>query len=312
MARFSGSDAVGAGFRIIGKHPFAVFIWGLVYLLLTFTPLAYGYWAAWPDLMAGLHAMASRTAGDDGSAAVGALAALRLRMLPYQMLQIPLTFLAIVLVYGAVYRAVLEPRNSGGAYLRLGAQELWLFLVSVVACILAAVVLIPVVLVAVYGGRAVSNMLAPSVQWLAVLAIVVATCALVLWLAARFSLAYPMSFAEGRFRLFQSWGMTRGHGWKIVGLILALVLILLLIEIVVGMVVFGVVLAGIGTNWQVMAQTATRTPEVLAGQLAPWLVGFILVYAVLIGAFHAIFVAPFADIYRQLTAKPVGPADFGG
>ncbi len=312
MARFSGSEAIGAGFRIIGKHPGAVVVWGLVYVVLALGPQLFGYWTLWPDVMSLLHTLPPKgMGGDNADAFTQAMVGLRLRMLPYQLLQFPTTILAAVLIYGAVYRAVIEPRASAAAYLRLGAGELWLFLVWVVAFILIVIALIPIILAAGFGAHYAHAALPASTSWLAVTAIVLAVAALILWLLARFSLAYPMSFAEGRFRLFESWGLTRGNGWKIVGLMLALALILILIEVCVGMVVFGIVLAGVGANWQTFGEQVARAPDLWVGKLVPWFIGFMLVYVVLVGVFHAIFVAPFADIYRQLTAKLPGPAVFG-
>jgi hypothetical protein len=40
---------------------------------------------------------------------------------------------------------------------------------------------------------------------------------LLIWLALRLSMAAPMTFADNQFRLFESWTLTKGQGWRLLG-----------------------------------------------------------------------------------------------
>ena len=311
MAQLSGSQAIGVGFRLIGRRPFAVLVWGVLYSVITFAPQVYGYWAIWPEVTKALRSMGGATAaGGNGGALAQAMEQIRLEMLPYQLMQIPLGFVALAVVFAAIYRAVLEPRDSGFAYLRLGVQELWMLAVSFAGGVIGLIVFVPTLIVAAIAGMGARQLPQPAAG-LAIFLIVVGLIALCLWLGARMSLALPMTFAQRRFRFFESWGLTRGHGWQIVGVMLALVLIIILIEVVLGIILFAAVLAGVGTHWQGMSAAMARSPDTWIAGLAPWIAVGSLAYAALIGAFHALVVAPAADIYRQLTAEAPSPADFG-
>ena len=303
MTKLSGSQAIGAGFRVIRAQPLAPLAWGLVFVVLVLAVQLLGYLQAWPEIAAAIRA---------GAGAAPDIARVQAAMLPFQLLQFPLSILALTLIYAAIYRAVLQPRDRSFAYLRFGAQELWILVVLLAICVLFVLLMIGLALavgITVFaargGGQAPMNPLVGVLIGLAVLTGL-------LWLGARFSLALPMTFAERRFRLFESWALTRGHGWKIVGVMLALVLIVLLIEVAVAMVVIAVAFAVGAGHSAAMAHLADQPPATILGQIAPWLVVGALIYAALTGIIHTIVVAPFADIYRQLTAEPARPADFGG
>ncbi len=314
MVKLSGSQAIGAGFRVIGKHPFAPLIWGLVFVVLVLGVQLAGYAAVWPDLTAAFRTASDHPPSDHSMLSQNAaMSRIQMLMLPYQLLQIPLTLFSVALVDAAILRAVLEPRNSGSAYLRLGAQELWMMVVSLAACALLVMFTVAVIVAAVVIGFGVRAALHTESNPMVAVVLVLGIIALFLWLAARFSMAFPMTFADRQFRLFESWALTRGHTWKIIGVMLTMFLIVLMIELAIAIVVLGVMFAVAGgSHAGAMTRWAQQPPQVLIGQMAPFMIGGLLLYSAIVGVIHTITIAPFADLYRQLTAERPGPADFGG
>ena len=152
-----------------------------------------------------------------------------------------------------------------------------------------------------------------------IVAVLGAICAGV-WISLRLSLAGPMTFAERQFRLFESWTLTRGHVKELLGLgglllvirqglpilILAAGLPLrrLLVATSVGFVDFGRVgSAPFGGQVDAGALLAAVTPVVLIA---------ILIVMLAVGALQAVFLAPWAVAYRELSrnAEPEHPAVF--
>lgn len=217
----------------------------------------------------------------------------------------------------AVFRTVLEPGRGGLAHLRLGSQEMWLLIVAVSAIILLSMAMTPFsmvmsIVMVMSGGMApaavpdssappsviLSTMFPASpVFWGMELVLMVFS----LFLMSRFIMAFPMTFTDRRFRLFESWGLTRGHTLK-----MALMIFLQGISQYVAMFAFVVVLALVAA-----ATVMTRLPEggmaAMAGKsLSDWiaLVWPVLAVAAVVavpffGVFAALYYAPLAEAYQK-------------
>lgn len=310
MAKVSIGTALGAGFRLFGARPGLILAWGLAWLVLGIAPQILGYAVLWPDLLAAYGPVVRDLgAGLEPDFQGPALLALQERMLPWQLLQIPLLLAGRSIFYAAVCRAQLRPRERRFAYLRLGRAELQLMLlqlavvglllVAVFAALIAGTLLVlGIALIAKSSGGA-------DVTDLATLGVVLVGAILFGWAALRLSLAMPMTADQGRFRLFESWTLTRGHGWRLFGLAVALVLVLLLVEIAVVIIavilaiVGGVAgsLAGLGAHLQALA---AQPPEVWAARLAPWALLGLVIYSMMAAVLQVLAAAPFIDAYRQL------------
>jgi hypothetical protein len=300
MADFSSGEAITSGFRIIRRKPGAVLLWGLVYVLLAIVPQLLTMGPMLPDILAAYReALQNAQAGGASGAATPEMLKLQQEMGSFQPLQLALSVISFAIVYSAVYRAVLEPAKSAFGYLRLGKQELWvgLTLVAFYALFIltgvVAVVLVGVVAGAVGGGA----------SWGGGLAVFLAACgaaALLIWVCLRLSLALPMTFAEGRFRLLESWGLTRGLGWKLFGVALALACIIVALEFILLLVAFSIAGALGAGQAQAFQAFLEHPPADWASRAVPVLIGVCAFYALLMGLIFAIMTAPFAAIYREL------------
>jgi len=303
MARLSVTTAIGTGFGLVARYPVSVALWGVAYFVLSFAPVLAMWMSAGPEFLEFFRSVSE--ASESGAAAepdVEAFTALNAELTLWQ----PLTWLTSLgahgVLFAAVFRAALEPRNRGFAYLRLGKDELWQALLYLCLGVFAVALVIVAMLLGGAGVLIGAAMPSPAKGWVIALAVVAVVLALI-WVMVRFSQAAPMTFAEKRFRLFESWALTKGHSWRLFGLALLLCLVVLAIEaLIVGLA--AAVMFGVGgvTRFDHDAIEAffSQPIDVWMAVLAPWLIGVGLTCAVLTGALTAILLAPWASAYRQL------------
>jgi len=318
MASFSVTAAVGSGFGIVGRKPLAVLAWGIVMTLLMIVPMVV-FFALMGGQFIEAFAMARQGGAAPDSDAVQKIMALQSGMLGYNLFSWVWGTLVRALICAAIFRAVLMPADSRFAYLRLGGRELWLTLLFLVETVLAFIVFFAAVLGAallIGIGYAASGQGGgqPSVAFgLMSAGVVLAIVAGLIWVALRLSLAAPMTFAEGEFRLFESWTLTRGQGWRLLGVAVLLVLILLGVEVVFLIVLLAV---GLGSLFGMVGHSGQpiqpeqieaffrQPPAVLVGILWPWIAGAVAVSVVVGSVLSTVIFAPWASAYRALTSAP--------
>jgi hypothetical protein len=121
-----GSIVEGA-FRLLRERPAAVLIWMLIYLGIS---VATSYaMVAITDVQ-----IAAMMAGDSETAAVAAT-------LPHTMLLGVVTLMVTMVICAAVLRAALRPAEGGPGALRLGMDEVRLFLLALLYIVLFTIVL---------------------------------------------------------------------------------------------------------------------------------------------------------------------------
>jgi hypothetical protein len=304
MANFSVGAAAGAGFQIIGKKPRSVFAWGLFYVLIGVLPALALVGSAAPDFMAFVNYTRTHAGAPPPPEMVANMQSQMLFAHPIIRL---LSAVVKTVACAAVFRAVLEPKNSAFAYLRFGMQEVWIFLVTLVEMILIGIGMVAAIIVSalIVGGLAigVSHPAGVIAGVCLGLAILVGLC----WVALRLSMATPMSFDERQFRLFESWKLTRGHAWSLLLLVLLLIVIAIGFDIVLWAVLgAAAMLSGVHHLFthETFQNFITQPPQKMLVSVAPYAVVFGLILAFLIGAAQAIFLAPWAAAYQMLKGEP--------
>jgi hypothetical protein len=137
-----------------------------------------------------------------------------------------------------------------------------------------------------------------------------AGAAALMWLAVRFSMAGPMMVADGQFRLFESWTLTRGHAGELFLIALSLVGIMLAAEVIVGIIFFVIIMASVAVSAGgsgALNAMAFANPGATLVAFAPALVIGAVLWIPLIGCFIAITTAPWAKAYLDLTRSPAPP-----
>jgi hypothetical protein len=301
MATFSGRSAFASGFKVIGRNPLAFLAWCLVYLVVALGPLALMGAMVWPQLQA-LAALNEADVSPDSPAATQQMMALMGQMNAFQLLQWGSSLASSALIVGAVFRAVLEPERRSFFYLRFGRQELWLALclvvVGVVLFLVTMISMFPIFITTALFAYAAepSAGLAPSVV-LACGAMVLIALGAIIWLFLRFSLGLPMSFADSYFRLFESWSLTRGQVGKmvVVGVLVSVVTFVIQALLFTGF---------IAAAFAILQPTAEMDVTALTfAQMAP-VVGVAAVLMAVVSVLSTtLYLAPLADIYRQLVAQ---------
>jgi hypothetical protein len=306
MADFSWGEATGSGFRLIARHPLAILAWTLVYLLFVVVPSFALLAHALPQLIDAMHSQGGygRHAGRPDPAAIMAFRQRNFGLQPALWL---LSIAVNSVVISAIFRAVLRPEARSWSYLRLGAEELWtglsylvfIFVAIILFCVLAFPMAIAVGLVAGVSAHGHGSP-TPALALLAAIG-VIGACA-IFWVLIRLCLALPMSFAERRFRLYESWDLTRGHAFKIFLVFLALMIGLILLEILlVSAAAYNLLprVHGVG-SWDSLTEGGIGAS---LRRLGPTLALLAVVGSVIGMAVHAITVAPLAVIYRRLSAE---------
>jgi hypothetical protein len=221
----------------------------------------------------------------------------------------------VVVVYTAIMRAVVRPRETAFFSLRLGMDELRVAVVGLaltVGIFLGALIL---VLLGVGIGFATWGLGEPY-NWL----IIVALClgfVLAIWLgAARVSLIAPASVLHRTFAFEQGWKLGRGRTGALLGMMLLIILIMLVVQALaggIGSAVF-MVAAG-GMDWSRILAAIEENPVAALTALFnanwPWVTLAGLVASALHGVILTLSIAPFASAVRQLSAEVAPAAEEG-
>jgi len=202
MKPLSAYEAAGEGFRLIRREPRAMAAWTLLWFA-TFSA------AAWIVAV-------SRPIAQARPASADTLGAVSDRFGPFGGLLICLFLLVWLVTAVAALRAVLRPAERRWGFMRLGADELRLGILTAVAFVAA----IP------FGGAPASLVFILATPIIRVLPEatrdiagvgVLATVWLDVWLGVRLSLIAVETFSERRFHLTAYWPVARGRFWYLLG-----------------------------------------------------------------------------------------------
>jgi len=309
MARFSIGTAIGEGFDLVRRRPISVFVWGLLMAVPSVASLA----LVLPMLGGMFASMASGMS--DPEQVHNAMMAVMAQVQGISSLLNLVQLVVTVVVYTAVMRAVVRPRETAFFSLRLGMDELRVAVVGlalIVGIYLAALIY---VLLGVGIGFATWGLGEPY-NWL----IIVALClvfVLAIWLgAARVSLIAPASVLHRTFAFEQGWKLGRGRTGALFGMMLVLVLIMLVLQAIVFGAGAAVVMAGAGgMDWARIHAAVQDDPVAALTALFnanwPWITLAGVVVAALHGFIVTLGIAPFASACRQLSAEVAPAAEEG-
>lgn len=311
MARFSVTEAATAGFGVIGRKPLAVVGWALALAVGMVIPAILTLLALGPQFQQFVQLAMTQKEGAPDPEVMRQMMQAQSGMTAANLLfWLWSTFVQAVFC-AAVFRAVLTPAQSSWAYLRLGAREVWLTLLFVVEQVLLMIVGLVVamvigVLAAVAGFSGGENGMMAAVGT-ALGGAAVAVIVLV-WLALRLSMAAPMTFVDNQFRLFESWSLTKGQGWRLLGMALLVIVFIIGVEILVTTVMLGTIFAAGGSIAALHGEGGfeafmARPPLTILREVWPWLAVIGALGALFSAVVHTIFFAPWAAAHRALTSE---------
>ncbi|GAA0393894.1 hypothetical protein GCM10009093_20620 [Brevundimonas terrae] len=280
--KFGATDAVFEGFRITRQKPVLLLWLSLVYAVTSAIAVALAY-QPFVQLMEVVANIQSGQQPDEAEAMkiMGAYG----RVI---IVALPLSLIATAVTYPAVVRAILTPEDSRFGYLRLGRDELNTFVVILALTVVwSAVILLAggIVGVAAMGGMAAAMLVG--------LLVFCGVVAFAIWFGVKFSLAVPITVAEKRIAIMDSFRMTKGHFWPLLGM-----------AFLAGILSFGVNLL-VNIISMPFAAISGGGFGLLTGQgvTALTVTGFIgtVVLSLLMASAQALILyAPFAAAYRML------------
>jgi len=290
---FSATEAAFEGFRVVRRKPLALVWWAGAYLLV----MALGFaLIAGPvvNLMVAMEELES--SGSPSMADFEPIWAAYGAIFPVVL---PLGIIFGAVMNAAIVRSVISPQSHAFGYMRLGMDEVRTGIVTLVLTILSVLVsgLIFGLVGVVFGFAAGAEM--PMLILVGVVALI-AGLVLMAWLAARLSLAVPITVAEKRIAIFDSWGLTKGRVWPIIGMAVIAFVMTVVVSLLGGLVFLPLTMTiGAMNDWTALEGMAL--PEILAA-VGPALAVSILVQAVMSSLQLAVIYAPFSAAYRDIKA----------
>lgn len=289
---FSASEAAFEGFRLARRSPMTILIWGVLYVAITVVILAVagGSMAAIME-----QAQALETGGEPTPEQMGAFFAAYFSFLGLIM---PLSIVLSGVIYAAVNRAVLRPTESAFGYLRLGMDEVRVIVVYFALSILAAVVFgLAFMVAAIITGVGAAAL--GDAGWIPAVIAFGACFVLMIWLLVRFSLALPITVAEKKFAIFESWTATKGQFWNLLGMALLAFVLTIVVQVLLTVVFLPIFFFAMGGFENLGALEAMSPAEVFQTMLPLGIA--VLIYMGLLSALQlAILYAPFAAAYRDI------------
>lgn len=288
---FSATNAAFEGFRVVRRHPMALIFWSLFYVA-----IMAGALALVGGSLIGLMS-AAESLETSGATSPDAFMPILTSYMAILAVIMPLSLIASAMIYAAVSRAVLRPSESAFGFLRLGMDEVRVLVVSIVLCIVFVALS-----VVVFGGVGVVAGIATASEtpalWFVVALLVCAAIVLFIWLAVRLSLAIPITMAERRIAIFDSFGLTKGRFWSLLGMALLAFVMSIVVSLLGSLVAMPIQLATGGLagltdlqdeNLQVILQTAW-----------PAIAAWIVINAIMSALQVAVVYAPFSAAYRDI------------
>lgn len=300
MARFSIGTAINDAFSLMRRRPLSVFVWGLIMV----APSVASFGLILPMMGDVFAAMAVDPSGDGPRDAAFA------DMMQFQAMSGLLNIiqlLLMVVVYAAVMRAVLRPRETSFFSLRIGMDELQIAVVGLALIVGMYAAMIVLVLIGGAIGFAAWGAGSPM-NWLVIVGLIVTAIVAICLGMVRVSLMIPASILYRTFGFAEGWRLGRGQLGPLFGMALLLILLVVVIEAVI----FGIgmaiaVAAGMtgGLDWSALhSHNVDVNPfEGLSAALAahwPWFAAAALVMSMIYGALLTLGAAPYASACRQL------------
>ena len=296
MSGFKPADAALEGFRITRENPKAFAIWvGASFAVSVLSVLIDTHL---PDSVR--HGLESISAND----------AMTARQFADTLILVsPVLILGLIIqsiMAAAVYRLIFRHEDTRFGYLRLGADELRLMALSVIYIFLIIGLVIGAV-AAVGVVVAAFALAGPTAAALAGTAGVFAVIGIVVYVLVRLSLAPVATFAERRLAVFESWGLTRGHFWPLLGayvLALACIAVIGFLILMVFSFVAGAVVIASGGQLTDVKSVIQPQGNSLRSYLSVGIIAYTLVSSVFSALYNAVIASPGAVAYSGLHGPP--------
>jgi hypothetical protein len=294
---FSATECAFEGFRVARRTPLTILIWAAAYVVFTAVMFALvgGSFVTLMAAMTELQGVTNPTP-QDFEPLWAAYAGI--------MWIMPLSFVFSAVMYTASLRVVLHPAEKGFGYMRLGMDEVRVLVVTLVLCVLAGIAGGVVFGIAgVLAGLA--GVAAGDAGGLIAFVLIVAAVVAFIWLAVRFSLALPITVAEKKFAIFDSWNVTKGRVWGLIGMTLIVIVMAIVVSILASIIILPLMFFT-GNISELAAMEGADIGQIMSA-MGPAIVIYVISNSIISALSLAIFMAPYAAAYRDIRggAEPV-------
>lgn len=304
---FSATDAAFEGFRLVRRNPVALVGWTLLYLVYTLATLfaAGGMMrsmAVWMDQVEALEAGPPPSSPE----ALVPIMESYMAAMSHMAWAIPLSLVIGAVLMAAIARAVLTPGTGGFGYMRLGMDEVRVFVVTLVIAILyACATAVAFAAAFIIGGIAINVMegWGALVMVLAVLAAI----AFMIWLGVRWSLAVPITVDQKKFAFFESFAVTKGRFWPLFGMAVIALIMVIIVSLLAGIVTMPISMMGGMSMFGNMGEDPTEMFRNF-NPTNPWIIASSVVNAFVYALTVAVLYAPFSAAYRDIVGTTRGAA----
>ena len=304
---FSATDAAFEGFRLVRRNPMALASWTLLYLVYTLATLfaAGGMMRSMSVWMEQVEALEAGPPPSSPEALIPIMESYVAAM-SHMAWAIPLSLVIGAVLMAAIARAVLTPGTGGFGYLRLGMDEVRVFVVTIVIAILYSIAAgTALVAAAVIGGIAISTMEGWGV--LVMVLAVLAAIAFMIWLGVRWSLAVPITIDQKKFAIFDSFAATKGRFWPLLGMAVIAFVMVIIVSLLAGIVTMPISMMGGMSMFGNMSDDPTEMFRNF-NPTNPWMIASSVVNAIVYALTVAVLYAPFSAAYRDIVGTTRGAA----
>ena len=297
MASFSATDAALEGFRITRERPKALLAWtGFCFAVSVVSALITINMPA--ETREALELLQNDPdATPDPRLLMEALAILSPLLLFGLAIQ--------CIMAAAVYRVILRPQEHSFHFLRLGQDEGRLIGLTLIYAVMAIMLVVAVQLV-VGIVSALASFLGQGAFQFVFAASELFALGLLVYLAVRMSLAPVMTFDRKRLAIFDSWTLTRGQFWRLVGayvLAICCVFVVAILFMMLFMAVATLVMMMLGGSITELMKIFQPDETTLQTYLNPFMIAYMLVGGLFTAIYYAVVAAPGAIAYRSLSAQ---------
>ena len=131
-----------------------------------------------------------------------------------------------------------------------------------------------------------------------------ATCALLIWLSVRLSLAIPITVAERRIALLDSFALTKGRFWPLFGMAVIVFIMTLLVGLLSSIIAMPMTLMS-GGGLEGLAAYGGQSTMAILQQAGPMIAAWVVLNALFSALQLAVMYAPFSAAYRDIKGLPV-------
>ncbi|HZZ36999.1 MAG TPA: hypothetical protein VFE03_14850 [Caulobacteraceae bacterium] len=293
MTGFSATDAALEGFRITREKPKALLAW-----------TAFSFLVSVVGVLITVNMPAEARA---------ALEALQSNQNPdIENLMEALAILSPMLLFGlavqcvmaaAVYRIILRPADEKFSYLRLGKDELRLMALTLIYLVLGVMLLAAVQLAIVIITFAASPLGQGAMMFVGSAAELF-TLGVFFYVGVRMSLAPVITFDRGRLAILDSWTVTHGQFWRLLGAYVLAICCVFVVAILVLMLFYLIsliVMLSMGGTFGDLRQIFQPDETTLRSYLNPFMIAYMVVGSLFTAIYYAVIAAPGALAYRELT-----------